>query len=86
MVGIIIAVLVTLVVAAPLSAILATNLHEQKIRRVIGDANAKAKEITDKASKAADELKREKLLEVKEESIKQRNELEKESKERRAEI
>ena len=84
--GIIIAVLVTLVIAVPIAMAVATNLHEQKIQRIIGDADAKAKEITEKASKAADELKREKLLEVKEESIRQKNELEKESRERRKEL
>ena len=85
MVPVIIAVLVTLVIAVPVAAIVATNIHEQKIKKIIGDADTKAKEITDKASKAAEELKREKLLEVKEESIRQKNELEKEAKDRRAE-
>ncbi len=81
----IIAVIVTLVIAVPIAAIVATNAHERKIKKIFGDANEKAKEITEKAEKAADELKREKLLEVKEESIKAKNELEKEAKERRAE-
>ena len=85
MVPVIIAVLVTLVIAVPVAAIVATNIHEQKIKKIIGDADTKAKEITDKASKAAEELKREKLLEVKEESIRQKNELEKEARDRRAE-
>ena len=81
----IIAVIVTLVIAVPIAAIVATNAHERKIKKIFGDANEKAKEITEKAEKAADELKREKLLEVKEESIKAKNDLEKEAKERRAE-
>ena len=81
----IIAVIVTLVIAVPVAAIVATNAHERKIKKIFGDANEKAKEITEKAEKAADELKREKLLEVKEESIKAKNDLEKEAKERRAE-
>jgi len=81
----IIAVVVTLVIAVPVSAIIATNLHEQKIEKIIGDADTKAKEITEKAEKAAEELKREKLLEVKEESINQKNEIEKEARDRRAE-
>ncbi len=85
MVPVIIAVLVTLVIAVPVAAIVATNIHEQKIKKIIGDADTKAKEITDKASKAAEELKREKLLEVKEESIRQKNEVEKEARDRRAE-
>ncbi len=81
----IIAIVVTLVVAVPVSAIIATNLHERKIEKLIGDANEKAKEITDKAEKAAEELKREKLLEIKEESINQKNEIEREARDRRAE-
>ena len=85
-IAVVIAVIVTLAIAIPVSANIATNLHEQKVKRIIGDADEKAKEITEKASKAADELKREKLLEVKEESIRQKNELEKETKERRAEL
>ena len=83
--AVIIAVIITLVIAVPIAAIVATNAHERKIKKIFGDANEKAKEITEKAEKAADELKREKLLEVKEESIKAKNELEKEAKERRAE-
>ena len=81
----IIAIVVTLVIAVPVSAIIATNLHERKIEKLIGDANEKAKEITDKAEKAAEELKSEKLLEIKEESINQKNEIEKEARDRRAE-
>ncbi len=83
--AVIIAVIITLVIAVPIAAIVATNAHERKIKKIFGDANEKAKEITEKAEKAADELKREKLLEVKEESIKAKNDLEKEAKERRAE-
>ncbi len=85
MVPVIIAVIITLAITAPIAAIVATNIHEQKIKRIIGDADTKAKEITDKAVKAAEELKREKLLEVKEESIRQKNEVEKEARDRRAE-
>ena len=81
----IIAIVVTLVIAVPVSAIIATNAHERKIEKLIGDANDKAKEITEKAEKAAEDLKREKLLEIKEESINQKNEIEKEARDRRAE-
>lgn len=81
----IIAIVVTLVIAVPVSAIIATNAHERKIEKLIGDANEKAKEITEKAEKAAEDLKREKLLEIKEESINQKNEIEREARDRRAE-
>ncbi len=82
----IIIALIVLVVAVVVTFAIATNIHEQKVKKVIGDADAKAKEITDKAHKAAEDLKREKLLEVKEESIKQKNELEREIRDRRSEV
>ena len=47
----IIAIVVTLVIAVPVSAIIATNAHERKIEKLIGDANDKAKEITEKAER-----------------------------------
>ena len=52
----------------------------------IGNADEKAREIIDDALKTAETKKKEALLEVKEESIKTKNELEKETKERRAEL
>ena len=52
----------------------------------IGNAEAKAREIIDDAVKTAETTKKESLLEVKEESIRTKNELEKETKERRAEL
>ena len=52
----------------------------------IGNAEAKAREIIDDAVKTAEPTKKEALLEVKEESIKTKNDLEKETKERRAEL
>ncbi len=85
-VAIVIAVIVTLAIAVPLTAVYATNKHEKKVQAVIGDADERAKQITEKAVKDAEELKREKLLEVKEESIRQKNELEKESRDRRSEL
>ena len=52
----------------------------------IGNAEVKAREIIDNALKSAEATKKEALLEVKEESIRTKNELEKETKERRAEL
>ena len=82
----IIAVVVTLIVAIPLTYA-ATVSYRKKVAEVkIGNAEDKAREIIDEAVKTAETKKREALLEVKEESIKTRNELEKEIKERRAEV
>ena len=52
----------------------------------IGNAESKAREIIDDAVKTAEAKKKESLLEIKEESIRTKNELEKETKERRAEL
>ena len=52
----------------------------------IGNAESKAREIIDDAVKTAEAKKKESLLEIKEESIKNKNELERESKERRSEL
>ncbi|MBR1874335.1 MAG: ribonuclease Y [Eubacterium sp.] len=52
----------------------------------IGNADEKAREIIDEALKTAESKKREALLEAKEENLKVKNDLDKEVKERRAEI
>ena len=82
---VVIAVIVTLVIAVPLSAFLAMNRQKKAIEQKIGNADDKAREIIDDALKTAEAKKREGLLEVKEESIRTKNELDKEIKERRAE-
>ena len=55
------------------------------MEKKIGNAEDKAREILDEALKTAEAKKREGLLEVKEESIRAKNELDKEIKDRRAE-
>ena len=82
---VILAVVITLVIAAPVSALLATNYRKKVVEAKIGNADEKAREIIDEALKTAEAKKRESLLEVKEESIRTKNELDKEIKERRAE-
>ena len=59
--------------------------YKKNIETTIGNAEDKAREIIDEALKTAETKKREGLLEVKEESIRTKNELDKEIKERRAE-
>ena len=82
---VVVAVIMTLVIAVPLSAFLAMNRQKKAIEQKIGNADDKAREIIDDALKTAEAKKREGLLEVKEESIRTKNELDKEIKERRAE-
>ena len=84
-IAVLIAVVVTLVVAIPVTALVVTNYHKKVTEAKIGNADEKAREIIDEALKTAEAKKREGLLEVKEESIRTKNELDKEIKERRAE-
>ncbi len=86
MVHIIIAVVITAVVAILLTYV-ASNAHFKKVSdEKIGSAEDRARAIIDEAVKAAETKKREALLEVKEEFIKTKNELDKEIKDRRSEI
>jgi len=83
---IIIAVVIALVIVAPVTWLLATNYRKGVYEKKIGSAEERSREIIDEALKVAETKKREALLEAKEESLRTKNELEKESKERRAEI
>ena len=80
-----ITVLVAVIVSAVVSALIALSVYKKKVAKKIGNAEEKAREIIDEALKTAEAKKREGLLEIKEESIKTKNELDKEIKERRAE-
>ena len=80
-----IAVLVTLVLSSVISIVIALSIYKKKVEKKIGNADDKAREIIDEALKTAEAKKREGLLEIKEESIRTKNELDKEIKERRAE-
>ena len=65
----------------------AAALYQKKsANSKIGNAEEKARGIIDEAVKTAEEKKRESMLEIKEESIKAKNDLDKEIKERRNEI
>ena len=86
-IGIVIAVAVVLiVVAAVISHFLTVSNLKNNAESKIGNAEARAREIIDDAVKTAEAKKKESLLEIKEESIKNKNELEKETKERRLEL
>ncbi len=82
----IVAVLATLVVTAIVTVVILNQLQQKKADSKVGSAEEKARAIIDDAVKTAETKKRESLLEVKEESIKTKNELDREIKERRAEI
>ncbi|MCI8448575.1 MAG: ribonuclease Y [Eubacterium sp.] len=83
---IIIAVLITLVISVPVTYFVTSSYQKKVVEAKIGSADDKARAIIDEAVKTAETKKRESLLEVKEESIRSKNELDREIKERRAEI
>ncbi len=82
----IIAGLIAVVAAVVITYYVTVNNLKKDADSKIGNAENKAREIIDDALKNAEAKKKETLLEIKEESIKTKNELEKETKERRAEL
>ena len=82
----VIAVVLTFIVTEVLVYFVTTAYHKKVADTKIGNADEKAREIIDEAVKAAETKKREAMLEAKEESIRVKNDLDKEVKERRAEI
>ena len=82
----VVAVVVALLIAVPVTCKVAVAKKTQADAEVIGTAEEKARSIIDEALKTAETKKREALLEVKEESLRTKNELEKETKERRNEL
>jgi ribonuclease Y len=86
MLGIIIAVVISLAAAIPSTYIVTSNMRKKQSEAKIGSAEEKARAIIDEALSTAETKKREALLEVKEQSIQTRNDLEKEIRDRRAEV
>ncbi|MGN1157505.1 MAG: ribonuclease Y [Agathobacter sp.] len=77
---------VAVAITAVVVWIIAENYHKNSAKSKIGNAEERAREIIDDAVKAAEAKKRESMLELKEETIRTKNELDKEIKERRNEI
>ncbi len=76
MIPIVIAIIATLVIVAPITWFISSNAINKRNDATIGNANEKAREIIDEAlKKTAETKKKEALLEVKEESLKTKNEL-----------
>ncbi len=87
--AIIICIIAVVVVIAASSVIffkLGQNRQKAIFNEKVGSAEQKSREIIDEALKTAENTKREALLEVKEESLRQKNELDKEIRDRRNEI
>ena len=86
MLAYVIAVIVTLLIAIPVSIIGCNYYHKNVAEQKVGSAEEQARAIIDEAVKTAETKKREALLEAKEESLKSKNEMEKEIRERRSEV
>ena len=84
--GVIIAVILTLAFTIPITCLVTIAYRKKVAEQKIGSAEERAREIIDEAVKTAETKKRETLLEVKEETIKSKNDLDREIRERRAEI
>ena len=84
--GTIIAVVIAVIVTAVIVWNVAISYRKKVVEAKIGTAEEKARTIIDEALKTAETKKREGLLELKEETLKNKNELERESKERRTEL
>lgn len=82
----IITAVVSIIITALIVWFAADSYEKKSANSKIGNAEEKARGIIDEAVKTAEEKKRESMLEIKEESIKAKNDLDKEIKERRNEI
>lgn len=82
----VVVVVVLLIITALVSWKSAISYHKKVSDAKVGSAEEKAREIIDDALKTAETKKREALLEAKEESLKAKNDFDKEIKERRAEV
>ena len=83
---IILAVVITLAIAGPGAWFAAITYRKKTYEEKIGSAEDRSREIIDEALKVAETKKREALLEAKEENLKAKNELDREIKDRRAEV
>ena len=81
-----IVIIAVIIMAIIITWFAARNYERKQYDCKVGSAEEKSREIIDEALKTAETKKREALLEAKEESLKTKNELEKETRERRAEL
>ena len=73
-------VVAAVVLTAVITGVVVSTVQKKSAASTIGSAQDKAREIIDEALKTAESKKRESLLEIKEESIRTKNELDKEIK------
>ena len=77
---VIIAVVITLIITAVAVWFISTEYHKKVANTKIGNAEEQARGIIDEAVKNAEDKKREAMLEIKEETIRSKNEIERRSK------
>ena len=83
---IIVAAIAVIAAASVICFKMGQNRQKMIFNEKVGSAEQKSREIIDEALKTAENTKREALLEVKEESLRQKNELDREIRDRRNEI
>ena len=86
MLGCVVGAVIGIILGGVVCWFLSANYQKNVANTKIGNAEEKARGIIDDAVKTAEAKKRESMLEIKEESIKAKNDLDKEIKERRNEI
>ena len=86
MLGYVVGAVIGIILGGVVCWFLSANYQKNVANTKIGNAEEKARGIIDDAVKTAEAKKRESMLEIKEESIKAKNDLDKEIKERRNEI
>ncbi|MEE3392326.1 MAG: ribonuclease Y [Lachnospiraceae bacterium] len=79
-------VVVLCIITALISSRVAVQKHIQSEKEQIGTAEEQSRKILDNALRDAESKKREALIEAREEALKTKNEIERESKDRRAEL
>ena len=86
MVQVILGIVITLIITAPLAFFLGQWARRRFAEAEIGSAETEAKRIVEEATREGESRKKEALVEAKEEILKQKNESEREIKERRSEL
>ena len=86
MIGIIIAIALTLVVSIPTSVVITSSQKKKQAMRDLESAENKSKKVIEEANKEAERIKKEALIEAKDEVLKQKEEADKEIRAKKVEI
>ena len=88
MVGLIVAVVIAVlaIAAAVLCLVFGQKIYKSKVERQLGDVKARSEKMIEDATAECKALKKEAILEVKEQELKLKNEFERESREKKSEL